>query len=150
VSWDSVVHFRFIPWDKVSADSTYPCIPLVHDPLMVHHSLPKFHPYPFFSQRVYILSLDYGLRGRGILDHTKPVPCGRKISLPQIFKGQWLRTRYSKRRNTLPVFWPYLRSIRFQGHLFGKSLTVKKKRELFLGQPLTFLSSLASPLLAWA
>ena len=67
--------------------------------------------------------------------------CLEVTIFPSIFKVQMLRTRSLKKRVTFPEFYPFLLTIRFQGH-HG---SVKKKRELFLGQHLAFRSSLTLP-----
>ena len=67
---------------------------------------------------------------------------GANKSLHRIFKGRRKRTGQRKDCPAFPVAAPYRRAIRFQ----GPAGTVKKKRELFPGLPLTSPVSLASPL----
>ena len=67
---------------------------------------------------------------------------GANKSLHRIFKGRRKRTGQRKDCPAFPVAAPYRRVIRFQ----GPAGTVKKKRELFPGLPLTSPVSLASPL----
>jgi hypothetical protein len=81
-------------------------------------------PYPHYSNHQRLRTLRTCCGYRYVQESDK--------SCPRLFKGHRERTGHPKSWMLFPVMFPFLRINRFQG-----VLTVRKKRKLFPGPPLT-------------